>query len=323
MTRTERYGLIVERYISEMEYPLEPAMLYEPIRYTMGEGGKRLRPMLALMSCGLWRDDISEALPAAAAIEMFHNFTLLHDDIMDNAPLRRGRPSVYNRWGGNVAILSGDSLMIYAYRELAKIRPELLAGVLGYFNEAAVKVCEGQQYDMDFETRGDVGLAEHVAMIELKTSALFVGAVSMGATVAGASQDDIGRLRNFALEFGIAFQMQDDLLDSYGDSRLGKSVGGDILEGKKTFLKMYAVPSASPDERAVLNIIHLDPTLTAAEKIGRVVSIYERYGVKRAAEDGITGRFRAAAAALDGLSAGPERIEEFKTFALSLLGRAK
>jgi geranylgeranyl diphosphate synthase type II len=323
MTRTERLGLTIEEYIAQMEYPVEPIQLYDPIRYTMEQAGKRLRPMLVVMSHGLWQDDPTEALPAAAAVEMFHNFTLLHDDIMDNAPLRRGRPSVYNRWDANVAILSGDELMIYSYRELCRVRPEVLPAVLGYFNEAGVKVCEGQQYDMDFEEREDVILPEYIAMIEMKTSALFVGAVSMGAVIAGASAGDVERLRDFAREFGVAFQMQDDLLDSYGDVRLGKSVGGDILEGKKTFLKLRALACATPAERVVLNTAHLDPDTTPEGKIDRVLAIYDRYGVREATEREITRRFEVAAASLDGLSAESERIEEFKEFALSLLGRMK
>ncbi|MDR0907027.1 MAG: polyprenyl synthetase family protein [Rikenellaceae bacterium] len=323
MTRTEHLGQAIEQYIAQIDYPAEPSRLYDPIRYTMEQEGKRLRPMLVAMTHGLWHDDPTEALPAAAAVEMFHNFTLLHDDIMDNAPLRRGRPSVYNRWGSNVAILSGDELMIYSYRELCRVRAEVLPAVLGYFNEAGVRVCEGQQSDMDFEGREGVTLSEYIAMIELKTSALFVGAVSMGAVIAGASAADVERLRDFAREFGVAFQMQDDLLDAYGDARLGKSVGGDILEGKKTFLKLWALARATPEERVVLSTAHLDPDITPAGKIERVLAIYNRYGAREATEREITRRFEVAASSLNGLSAGSERVEEFKAFALSLLGRTK
>ncbi len=235
MTSFDRYAAIVGEYVDSREYPTAPRALYDPIRYTMEEGGKRLRPLFVLGACGLWRDDVTDALPAAAAVEMFHGFTLMHDDIMDNAPLRRGRESVFRRWGANVATLAGDALMIYSYRELARTPATMLGAVLGYFDEAAIKVCEGQQFDMDFEARDRVSVAEHTAMIELKTAALFVGAVSMGAAVGGASVEQIARLREFALQFGVAFQMQDDLLDSYGDRRLGKAVGGDIVEGKKSF----------------------------------------------------------------------------------------
>ncbi len=323
MTRTEIYSKIIGEYIAEMEYPAIPKALYDPIRYTMENGGKRLRPVFVLAAAGLWLDDVTPALPAAAAVEMFHNFTLLHDDIMDNAALRRGRPTVHSKWNTNVAILSGDELMIRAYGELARTSAKFLPAVFGYFNEAAVKVCEGQQYDMDFEARDRVLPAEHTAMIELKTAALFVGAVSMGAAIGGASEADVKHLREFALQFGIAFQMQDDLLDSYGDARLGKSVGGDILEGKKTFLKIKALAAASGDDRAELAMIHKDLRYTPEEKIARVLALYDRYGVRQATEEEISNRFEAAAAALDALSAYPERIEGFKTFALSQLGRIK
>jgi geranylgeranyl diphosphate synthase type II len=291
----------------------------------MADGGKRLRPLFVLGACGLFRDDVSDALPAAAAIEMFHNFTLMHDDIMDNAPLRRGRESVFRHWGTNVATLAGDELMIYSYRELAHTHAPILPAVLEYFNEAAVKVCEGQQYDMDFEARERVSLAEHIAMIELKTASLFVGAVSMGAVVAGASETEVARLREFALQFGVAFQMQDDLLDSYGDARLGKAVGGDILEGKKTYLKMQALAAASADDRAELTLIHKDLRYQPAEKISRVLAIYERYGVRGAVEAEISRRFEAAAAALDSLAGSirGDRLDELKSFALSQLGRSK
>ncbi|MDR2882421.1 MAG: polyprenyl synthetase family protein [Alistipes sp.] len=325
MTSFEQYARTFDRYVAQIEYPAAPRALYDPIRYTMAYGGKRLRPLFVLGACGLWRDEVSRALPAAAAVEMFHNFTLIHDDIMDNAPTRRGRESVFRRWGVNAATLSGDSLMIHSWRELARTSPELLPAVVDYFNEAAVKVCEGQQLDMDFESRDRLTVAEHTAMIELKTASLFVGAVSMGAMAGGASDDDLRHLREFALPFGVAFQMQDDLLDSYGDERLGKTVGGDILEGKKTFLKMKALAVASPADRAELSLIHKDLRHTPGKMIARVLNIYDRYGVRAAVEEEIGRRFAAAAAALDALtgSVSSDRIEEFKTFALGQLGRAK
>jgi geranylgeranyl diphosphate synthase type II len=325
MTRPEEFSKIIGEYIARMEYPAVPKLLYDPIRYTMEDGGKRLRPLFVLAACGLFKDDISDSLPAAVAVEMFHNFTLLHDDIMDNAALRRGRPSVHKRWGNNVAILSGDELMIYSYRELARVAPAHLPAVLDFFNEAAVKVCEGQHYDMDFEGRENVKLAEHIAMIELKTASLFVGAVSMGARIGGAKEADVESLRRFALQFGVAFQMQDDLLDSYGDARLGKQVGGDILEGKKTYLKMVALGRASADDKAELSLIHKDLRFTPEEKIARVLELYDRYGVRAEVETEIERRFTAATDALNSLSASVpvERAEQFKAFALGQLGRKK
>jgi len=325
MTTFGRYAAVVGEYAGGVEYPAEPRALYDPIRYTMEDGGKRLRPLFALGACGLWRAEVSEALPAAVALEMFHNFTLMHDDIMDNAPLRRGRESVYKRWGVNVATLSGDALMILAYRELSRVGARHLPAVMEYFNEAAVKVCEGQQYDMDFEGRDDVTVDEHVAMIELKTAALFVGAVSMGAVVGGASAADVECLREFARQFGVAFQIQDDYLDSYGDHRLGKAVGGDILEGKKTFLKMRAMETASAADREEIALLHKDLRYTPEQKIARMLELYERYGVRADVESVVSERLAAAAAALDGLAGTVDaaRIEEFKQFALSQSGRTK
>jgi geranylgeranyl diphosphate synthase type II len=335
MTPFDKYAAIIGEYIDQIDYPPVPRALYDPIRYTMADGGKRLRPLFVLGACGLFREDVSDALPAAAAIEMFHNFTLMHDDIMDNAPLRRGRESVFRHWGANVATLSGDSLMIYSCRQLALTAPKLLPAVLDYFNEAAVKVCEGQQYDMDFEEREHVSVAEHIAMIELKTASLYVGAVSMGAVIGGATATQVARLREFALQFGVAFQMQDDLLDSYGDERLGKTVGGDILEGKKTFLKMQALAAASEadgagvagaaEDFAELMLIHKDAHYTPNEKIARVLALYDRYGVRTAVENEISRRFTLANAALDALAPDidPARLNELKSFALSQLGRSK
>jgi geranylgeranyl diphosphate synthase type II len=225
--------------------------------------------------------------------------------------------------------------MIYSYRQLALTPAALLPSVLGYFDEAAVKVCEGQQYDMDFEERERVSVAEHIAMIELKTASLYVGAVSMGAAVGGASGDQMARLREFALQFGVAFQMQDDLLDSYGDVRLGKTVGGDILEGKKTFLKMEALAAVSEaggagsagaaEDFAELMLIHKDTRYTPEEKIARVLALYDRYGVRTAVESEISRRFALANGALDALAGSVDaaRIEEFKAFALSQSGRSR
>lgn len=323
MKPTERYGGMIEQYLADVEFPARPRLLYEPIEYSLEGGGKRLRPMFVVTACGLFTDRVNESLPAAAAVELFHNFTLLHDDIMDNAPLRRGRPSVWNKWGPNVAILSGDSMMIYSYTLLARTDPRLLPAVTGYFNEAALKVCEGQRYDMDFEASAEVSMARYMEMIELKTSALFVGAVSMGAAIGGGAEAEIEKLRRFALEFGIAFQIQDDLLDSYGDERLGKSVGGDILEGKKTFLKIKAMEKADEPARSELDAIHRDPSLAPGEKIARVLAIYDRYGVRQAAEEEITARFAAAAGSLDRMSAPAERVAVLRDFALGLLGRTK
>ena len=248
MQTNEQLLDLLENYLAQRELPTEPERLYDPIRYSLAGGGKRLRPMLLLLSCGLFADDVDVALPAAAAVEIFHNFTLLHDDIMDNAAVRRGKPSVYARWGGNVAILSGDAMLISAYRLLAQAPPALLPRILEVFNTMALGVCEGQQYDMDFESKQKVSVVEYMSMIELKTSVLVAGSAMMGAILGGADEEQSRRLYQFAIELGMAFQLQDDLLDSYGGEELGKTIGGDILEGKKSYLMVTAMSRA--DRRA-------------------------------------------------------------------------
>ena len=267
-----------ESHLAQTDTPAEPELLYNPIVYSMSNGGKRLRPTLLLAAYNIFADDMSKALPAATAIEMFHNFTLLHDDIMDNAAVRRGRPSVFAKWGANVAILSGDAMLIVAYSHLQKCAKEVLPQIFDLFNTMALQVCEGQQYDMDFESRQKVSVVDYMNMIELKTSALLAGAVSIGAVLGGASEEDCRKLNRFALELGLAFQLQDDLLDSYGDeSELGKKIGGDILEGKKTFLMMQAMSHADEPKREILRSTYKDATLTAEEKIARANALVCSY----------------------------------------------
>ncbi len=320
MNPSERLLSLVENYLAQTALPAEPERLYTPIGYSLAGGGKRLRPVLLMLSHAIFSDNAPQALPAAA-IELFHNFTLLHDDIMDHAPLRRGKPSVYAKWGENVAILSGDAMMIAAYDRLARLQTPQLAQILAVFNRTALEVCEGQQYDMDFEERQKVSVAEYMQMIELKTSVLLAGAVVIGALLGGASEADCRRLRRFAVELGLAFQLQDDLLDSYGDERLGKTIGGDILEGKKTYLMITAMSRASEAEREVLRRTHADATLTDAEKIAAVKAVYDRLDVPHLTEQQIEVRFERALAQLDELDADPARVEPLRTYAESLLGR--
>lgn len=313
----------VENYLAQMEMPAEPELLYTPISYSMQGGGKRLRPVLLMLSYGLFADDYERALPAAAAIEVFHNFTLLHDDIMDNALLRRGKPSVYAKWGKNVAILSGDAMMIEAYRLLGRTQTDNLSPILSVFSETALEVCEGQQYDMDFETKQKVSVVEYMRMIELKTSVLLAGAVVIGAMLGGASEEECKALRRFAIELGLAFQLQDDLLDSYGDERLGKAIGGDILEGKKTYLMITAMSHADDEQREILRSTHLDRSLSDEEKIARIKALYDRLDVPHLTEQQIAVRFERALAQLDTLTVDPARVEPLRAYAQSLMGRNK
>lgn len=313
----------VENYLAQMEMPAEPELLYTPISYSMQGGGKRLRPVLLMLTYSLFADDYQRALPAAAAIEVFHNFTLLHDDIMDNALLRRGKPSVYAKWGKNVAILSGDAMMIEAYRLLGRTQTDNLSPILSVFSQTALEVCEGQQYDMDFETKQKVSVVEYMRMIELKTSVLLAGAVVIGAMLGGASEEDCKALRRFAIELGLAFQLQDDLLDSYGDERLGKAIGGDILEGKKTYLMITAMSRADEEQREVLRSTHLDPKLSDQEKIDRIKALYNTLDVPHLTEQQIAVRFERALAQLDTLQVDPARVEHLREYAKSLMGRNK
>ena len=315
---------LFENYLAQMQLPEEPQLLYQPIIYAMSAGGKRIRPTLLLLCCDAFGGDVREAMSAAAAVEMFHNFTLLHDDIMDNAMVRRGKPSVYAEWGENVAILSGDAMMIYAYKLLRNIPDEKLPRILSIFSEMALQVCEGQQYDMDFEQLQKVSVAEYMNMIELKTSVLLAGSAMIGALMGDASEEDARKIYRYALELGLAFQLQDDLLDSYGSEQtLGKRIGGDILEGKKTCLMLNAMSHASEQDREVLRTTHLDATLTDQEKIARVKAVYDRYDIPRIINQQITTRFDRALSILTTLDITQERTTHLKTFAENLMGREK
>ena len=314
---------IFEHHLAMINMPDEPQRLYAPIRYSLAEGGKRMRPVLAMLAYNIYADDVHRVLPAATAVEIFHNFTLLHDDIMDNAMVRRGRPSVFARWGSNVAILSGDVMMIEAYRHLQGVESKYLPEVFERFNAMAAQVCEGQQYDMDFETQPKVAVAEYMNMIELKTAALLSGSVVIGATIAGASEDDLHKLYKFATEVGLAFQLQDDLLDSYGDEQLGKKIGGDILEGKKTYLMIISLSHATEEQREVLRTTHLRTDIDDAEKINTVKAIYDAIGAKAMTEQQISVRISRALAILDTLDVPKQRTEYMRIYVESLVGRKK
>ena len=315
---------LFENYLAQIQFPEEPEQLYKPILYSMSGGGKRIRPTLLMLACEAFGGDVQQALPAAAAVEMFHNFTLLHDDIMDNAEVRRGKPSVYASWGNNVAILSGDAMMIYSYRLLSKVPSEKLASIMEILTTTALQVCEGQQYDMDFESRQKVSVVEYMHMIELKTSVLLAGAAAIGAVLGDASEEDCRQIYRYALELGLAFQLQDDLLDSYGtQEELGKRIGGDILEGKKTCLMLNAMSRATEEDREVLRSTHLDKSLSEDEKIARVKAIYDKYDIPHLINQQISLRFDRALSILDSLAIPKERTEHLRVFAQNLMGRKK
>ncbi|MCK6693628.1 MAG: polyprenyl synthetase family protein [Thermoanaerobaculia bacterium] len=270
----------INAYAAANPFPPAPRELYDPCDYILTLGGKRLRPALVLMAYELFQDNVDQALPAAWAVELFHNFTLMHDDIMDAAPLRRGKPTVHTKWSATAGILSGDAMLIHAYRHLARFDDSVIvADLLDTFNRVAIEVCEGQQYDLNFETRHDVTLPEYIRMIELKTAVLLGGALEMGAMCARAHENQSAHLYEFGRLAGIAFQIQDDLLDTYGDpAKFGKQVGGDILQNKKTFLVLKTLEVASGADRHELEYwMKTGPDLPV--KISAVRDIFNRNGI--------------------------------------------
>lgn len=263
-------------YLEEQHIAKQPSELYEPVNYILSLGGKRMRPILTLWACHLFEADWKEALPVAHAVEVFHNFSLVHDDIMDDAPLRRGKPTVHEKWDVNTGILSGDIMLIDSYQYLTKVKKAgLIKKLIEIFNRVATEVCEGQQYDINFETQKNVSVSQYMKMIELKTAALLGGAVRLGATVAQAKSADAKWLEKYIRLMGVAFQIQDDLLDTFGDpEKFGKQVGGDILQNKKTYLYLTALKKAKPATKKELKEIYFDQKLEGAEKVERVKSIF-------------------------------------------------
>jgi geranylgeranyl diphosphate synthase type II len=270
-------------HINEINYGSNPKELYDPFNYMMQLGGKRLRPILALMACNLFNEKIDNALPAAHAVEVFHNFSLVHDDIMDNAPLRRGKETVYKKWNMPIAILSGDLMMIKAIQILCETETPHLKQVIGIFNQTAIEVCEGQQIDMNFESQNTVSHEAYLEMITLKTAVLLGCSLQIGALVGGANQQDAQNLYEFGKNIGIAFQIQDDILDSFGDETItGKQVGGDIISNKKTLLLIELLESVHKDDKKQLN--DLLANSNEQEKVIAVLSLYNKYLIKQFAE---------------------------------------
>lgn len=312
-----------DQYLRANRFEQAPRTLYEPIDYIMALGGKRLRPILSLLGFSLFRDEAEEALPIAMAVEVFHNFTLVHDDIMDAAPLRRGQPTVHYRYGVNTGILSGDAMLISAYEFLYKAeKPAALPALLQAFNRVAIEVCEGQQYDMDFENREDVAIAEYLRMIELKTAALIGGSLELGAIAAGAAAADVANLRAFGRQIGIAFQLQDDILDTFGDpQKVGKKPGGDIAQNKKTFLILKALEIADADTRATLAGYLSAKPENEAEKIAAVTQILQQLGIPALAEQAKAGYQEEAFRCLQAVAAPDERKALLRELALGLMAR--
>ena len=278
----------VNHYIDHLAYDRRPESLYEPIRYVLSLGGKRIRPVLMLLAYNLYKDDPLSILSSACALETYHNYTLLHDDLMDNADLRRGHQTVHKRWDANTAILSGDSMLVLAYERMAQCDPAKLKPVLDLFTETALEIGEGQQYDMDFEQRQDVTEEEYIEMIRLKTSVLLACAMKIGAILADAPEADAQRLYDYGEKFGLAFQLQDDYLDVYGDTKVfGKAIGGDILCNKKTYMLINAFNLATPAQREQLMHWVSRRDYDPQEKIAAVTALYNEIGIDRLAKEKI------------------------------------
>ena len=314
--------LIVNQEITQLNFVSEPEQLYSPIQYVLEIGGKRIRPALTLFSCQIFAKESRAALNAALAIEVFHNFTLLHDDIMDNAPLRRNMATVHEKWNANTAILSGDAMMIKAYQFLAKTKSDVLPKVLDIFNQTALQVCEGQQYDMDFEACHDVSEAHYIKMITLKTAVLIAGSMQIGALIGGATLAQSKLLYEFGINMGICFQLQDDLLDVYGDpDQFGKRVGGDIVSNKKTFLLLTALHRSKGVVRKDLESLLLDADIDPDVKVERVKDIYELLYVRELTEEKMDEYFNKATKNLDKIDMSDEYKQELANFVSKLMKR--
>lgn len=309
---------IINQAIADSKYPQTPKELYEPLSYLMGLGGKRMRPVSLLMACNLFTDDIIKAVKPALAIEVFHNFTLMHDDIMDNAPLRRGKMTVQNKWNNNVAILSGDVMLVEAYKLIMQVEPAILPDVLNIFNETAVGVCEGQQIDMNFESLENVTETDYLNMIRLKTAVLLAAALKIGSLIGGSSKKDAELLYDFGINLGLAFQLHDDILDVYGDpEKFGKQVGGDIIANKKTFMLIKAKELASGETERSLNK-WLEINDKPQEKVTSVTKIYDQLNVRQLAESKMAAYAEQALTCLSLVAADVWKKESLSNFAASL-----
>ena len=315
---------IVNDYLEQLPYERKPQSLYDPIRYVLSIGGKRIRPVLMLMAYNLFKDQPEKILMPACGLETYHNYTLLHDDLMDNADLRRGHETVHKRWGANTAILSGDSMLVLAYQRIAQVPAEKLAAVLDCFTETALEIGEGQEYDMSFETRDDVREEEYVEMIRLKTSVLLACAMKIGGILADAPEQDVQNLYKFGEQLGLAFQLQDDLLDVYGNPKVfGKAVGGDIVSNKKTYMLINACNRADEKQREELNRWLKATTFDREEKVAAVTRLYDEIGIRQLCEEKINFYFEEAAQYLAKVSVPEERKQALRQYMDELLHRDK
>lgn len=323
LTSTEILHL-VNQYLDNMPYDRQPASLYAPIRYVLSLGGKRIRPTLMLLSYNLYKEHPEDILAPACALETYHNYTLLHDDLMDNADLRRGHQTVHKKWDANTAILSGDSMLVLAFQRMMKCQPDKLKPILELFTETALEIGEGQQYDMDFETRTDVREEEYIEMIRLKTSVLLACATQMGAILADAPESDALNLYKFGEQIGLAFQLQDDFLDVYGDPEVfGKAIGGDITSNKKTYMLINAFNRADDAQRTELMQWITAKDFDRQQKIEAVTSLYNTIGIDRMALERIEYYFAEASKYLDAVALPEERKLQLRAYADEMMKREK
>ena len=315
---------LVNDFLAQLPYERKPKSLYEPVEYVLSIGGKRIRPVLTLMGYNLWKEDPERILMPAVGLETYHNYTLLHDDLMDNADVRRGYPTVHRKWDANKAILSGDSMLVLAYQRMQQVPADKLPAVLELFTETALEIGEGQEYDMTFETRNDVTENEYIEMIRLKTSVLLACALKTGALLADAPQEDADRLYRVGEQVGLAFQLQDDLLDVYGDPKVfGKAIGGDITSNKKTYMLINAYNRANDEQRKELEHWIGAKEFDRSEKVAAVTRLYDEIGIRQLCEDKINYYFQQASQTLSEVNVPEERKAQLRQYMDELLHRNK
>lgn len=322
MNEIEQYQKTINEFIAQNKFSKFPQELYEPLDYIMALGGKRMRPVMVMMACDLLNGNMEDAVPAAMAIETFHNFTLIHDDIMDNAPVRRGKITVHEKWNVNTAILSGDVMLIEAYALLMRYENDLLRQILTIFNKSAIEVCEGQQIDMNFENRMDVSLDEYIRMITLKTAVVLGASLEVGALIAGVSPEQANHLYEFGRNMGIAFQLRDDYLDLYADpEKFGKQVGGDVISNKKTFMLIKALELAKDNDAIELNNWLNAVTFNASEKVEAIKNIFDQLSIPQLLNDAVASYTSLAWKEFEQIEAAEDKKKIMSDFMKGLLAR--
>lgn len=322
MLTVDQYREYFIDYLQKQPILRSPENLYNPIDYILRLSGKRLRPLLTMMSADIFGSSYVKALPAAMAVEVFHNFSLVHDDIMDDAPLRRGHETVHEKWGLNTGILSGDAMLILAYQYFEQYEPQVFKSLAQLFSKTALEVCEGQQWDVDFEIRDDVTIDEYLKMIEFKTAVLVAAALKMGAIIAETSNENCDAIYEFGKNLGIAFQLQDDYLDAFGDPKtFGKQTGGDIISNKKTYLYLKAVEAASADQISQIDHLYSIQPNNNDDKINSVKRLYDSTGASEATREAISEYTLKALHTLDSMQIEPEKKEVLKAFGENLMKR--